>query len=445
MKQAADGERGLLRELIGDGVPLLELTAMGLLVSGAFAVFLSFRREFLPHDVAFLGMGARDLCAIADCRVVRFMFHDRVAFGGTLMAVATLYLWLAAFPLRQGFTWAWWAFLVSGVLGFGSFLAYLGYGYLDSWHGAATLVLLPMYAAGLFMTRPIASVPAVGWLRSAEGPQAPSSVRLGRWLLLATGASLVLAGVVIVYLGMTEVFVVEDLGFMGVTRRMLDDVSVRLVPLIAHDRAGFGGGLATTGVLLLISAWYARPARAFHHAVVIAGAAGFGCAIGTHFVEGYVNPMHLAPAFAGAVLFAAGALCEIGGWRPAAGARDIEIRPSGISGRGVFARRRFRKGETVFRWDLSRKIRRDQIDLVSADERHFLNPFDEEFFVVVAEPERYVNHSCANNTRVEHFTDVAVRDILPGEEITSDYRSGGAVIDFVCRCGAANCSSVART
>jgi hypothetical protein len=439
MKQGAGDERGFLRELIGDGVPLLKLVAIALFVSGAFAVFLSFRREFLPHDVDFLGMSARDLCAIADCRIVRFMFHDRVAFGGTLVAVATLYLWLAAFPLRQGFAWAWRAFLLSGVLGFGSFLAYLGYGYLDTWHGAATLVLLPMYAVGLVMTRPLATVRATGWLRSAEGRQASPSVRLGRWLLLATGASLVLAGAVIVYLGMTEVFVAEDLGFMGVTRRVLDDVNVRLVPLIAHDRAGFGGGLATTGVLLLMSAWHAAPGRAFHQAVAIAGSAGFGCAIGTHFVEGYVNPMHLAPAFAGAALFAAGALCEIGGWRRAASADGVDIRESGISGRGVFARRRFRKGETVFRWDVSRKIRRDAIELVSGEDRHFLNPFDEEFFIVVAEPERYVNHSCANNTRVEHFTDVATRDILPGEEITSDYRSGGAAIDFECSCGAPNC------
>ena len=123
---------------------------------------------------------------------------------------------------------------------------------------------------------------------------------------------------------------------------------------------------------------------------------------------------------------------------------DIEIRESGISGRGVFARRRFRTGETVFRWDLSRKIRRDEIDSLSAEERHFLNPFDEDYFVLVAEPERYVNHSCANNTRVEHFTDVAIRDILPGEEITSDYRSGSATIDFVCRCVALNCHNGAR-
>ena len=118
---------------------------------------------------------------------------------------------------------------------------------------------------------------------------------------------------------------------------------------------------------------------------------------------------------------------------------DIEIKPSRISGRGVFARRRFAKGETIFRWDLSRKISRDSIDALPPEERHFLNPFDHDFFVLVAEPERYVNHSCANNTRVERFTDVAIRDILPGEEITSDYRSGGATVDFVCRCGAPNC------
>jgi hypothetical protein len=114
-------------------------------------------------------MTAHDLCAIADCRVVRFMFHDRVAFGGTLIAIATLYLWLAAFPLRQGSSWAWWAFLISGALGFGSFLAYLGYGYLDSWHGAATLALLPTFATGLLVSRPLARAASRGWLRSAGG------------------------------------------------------------------------------------------------------------------------------------------------------------------------------------------------------------------------------------------------------------------------------------
>ncbi len=308
-------DRGLLRELIGDGRPALSLTAVALLLSGVFAIFLSFRREFLPHDVSYLGMSAAELCRVADCRVVRFMFHDRVAFGGTLVAIAVLYFWLAAFPLRQGAVWAWRAFVASGALGFASFLAYLGYGYLDMWHGAATLALLPTFTCGVLFSRRLATVRTTPWLRTAEMKAAAWPLRLGRWGLLATGLGVGLAGVVILYLGSTEVFVVEDLGFMGVTRQRLDDVNPRLVPLIAHDRAGFGGGLATIGVLLTVCAVYSRPGRSFHEAVAIAGAAGFGCAIGTHFVEGYVNPIHLAPAFAGAALFAVSLGCEIIGSR----------------------------------------------------------------------------------------------------------------------------------
>jgi hypothetical protein len=304
-------DRSLLRELIGDGRPALSLTAVAMLLSGVFAIFLSFRREFLPHDVGYLGMSAAELCQVADCRVVRFMFHDRVAFGGTLIAIAVLYFWLIAFPLRQGAAWAWWALVASGTLGFSSFLTYLGYGYLDMWHGTATLALLPTFTLGLLYSRPLATAPAAPWIRTEEMKAAAWPLRLGRWGLLATGLGIGLAGVVILYLGSTEVFVAEDLGFMGVTRQMLDEVNPRLVPLIAHDRAGFGGGLATIGVLLTVCAVYSRPSRAFHEAVAIAGVAGFGCAIGIHYVEGYVNPIHLAPAFAGAALFGISLGCEI--------------------------------------------------------------------------------------------------------------------------------------
>ena len=308
-------DQGLLRALIGDGRPALSLTAVALLLSGLFAIFLSFRREFLPHDVGYLAMSADELCRVADCRVVRFMFHDRVAFGGTLIAIAVLYFWLAAFPLREGAVWAWWAFVVSGVLGFASFLAYRGYGYLDVWHAVATLALLPTFAVGLWFSRPLANIRQMPWITSADMKTADWRSRIGRWGLLVTGLSLALAGTVILYLGSTEVFVAEDLGFMGLDRQRLDEVNPRLVPLIAHDRAGFGGGLATIGVLLTAAAVYARPSRAFHEAVAIAGLAGFGCAIGTHFVEGYLNPVHLAPAFAGLALFGASIVCEITGSR----------------------------------------------------------------------------------------------------------------------------------
>lgn len=96
-----DEDRGLLSLLVGDGRSLLILTGLALLFSGGFALFLAARQEFLPHDIRYLGMSAEALCALGGCRVAAFMFHDRVAFGGTLLAVGTLYLWLAALPLRR--------------------------------------------------------------------------------------------------------------------------------------------------------------------------------------------------------------------------------------------------------------------------------------------------------------------------------------------------------
>ena len=138
---------------------------------------------------------------------------------------------------------------------------------------------------------------------------------MGRWGLLATGVAIAAAGFVILVIGTRDVFVAEDLAFIGLTRSSLDSINPRLVSLIAHDRAGFGGGLATTGVLLTVCGWYASPTRAFHQAIAFAGVSGFGCAIGTHFVEGYLNLWHLAPAFAGAALFAISLLCELSGVR----------------------------------------------------------------------------------------------------------------------------------
>jgi hypothetical protein len=85
-----EAQTGLLPTLIGDGRPLLGLLAIGLIVSGLFALFLSATVTFLPQDIAFLGMDPKTLCALNECRIVHFIFHDRVSFGGTLMAVGIL-------------------------------------------------------------------------------------------------------------------------------------------------------------------------------------------------------------------------------------------------------------------------------------------------------------------------------------------------------------------
>jgi hypothetical protein len=310
--RATGDQAGLLTALADDGRPLLMLVALGLIVSGMFALFLAATGSFLPHDVAYLGMQPSALCAMHQCRIVHFMFHDRVSFGGTLMAIGTLYLWLVAFPLRAGEEWAWWTLLFSGTAGFLNFLSFLIYGYLDSWHASATAILLPLFIAGIWKTRELLPTRRDGW-RNLLRPSLPMALRtragFGRACLLFVGAGMAFAGLVITVLGSTVVFVPQDIAYMGFTSVQLNAINPHLVPLIAHDRAGFGGGLASCGLAVLAIVWKARPARALWQALLAGGMMGFGCAIGVHYPMGYLSFSHLAPAWAGAAIYLTGIIC----------------------------------------------------------------------------------------------------------------------------------------
>jgi len=297
--------QSLFSPLFADGRPFLTLGALGLTFSGGFALFLSAAGQFLPHDTQYIGMTARQLCALDGCKIVHFMIHDRVSFGGTLIALSILYLWLIHFPLRQRSPWAWWTLLLSNIAGFASFLTYLGFGYLDTWHGLATLLLLPCFALGLALTYRTLSRPRhirclLG--RSSDTPP-HGPARLGDRLLLATGAAMFVAGITISLLGMTAVFVPQDLEYLGTTAARLNQINPRLIPLIAHDRAGFGGGVLNVGLLIVACTWCGQPSRHRWQALALAGAIGFLTAIGIHPIVGYNNPVHLAPACLGAVAY----------------------------------------------------------------------------------------------------------------------------------------------
>lgn len=306
--QTAEDNRGVIAALIGDGRPLLVFTGLALILAGAFALFLSASQHFLPHDVQFLGMTAEQLCGIQSCRIVYFMFHDRVAFGGALISVGALYMWLAEFPLRQRNAWAWWLFVVSGVSGFGSFLAYLGYGYLDTWHGVATIFLFPLFIIGLVRSWQFLAPPrGIRFLfQSAVPVKLRTRYGVGRLLLIATALGMIAGGLTIMTVGMTWVFVPQDLEFMGVQPVQLQSVSNRLIPLIAHDRAGFGGAICTTGITVLFCVWCARPSKSLWQVLAFSGVIGFAAAIGIHPVVGYNSLMHLAPAISGALIFLVG-------------------------------------------------------------------------------------------------------------------------------------------
>jgi hypothetical protein len=294
---------GLGEALLGDGRPLLILCALVLLASGAFALFLGATGQFLPHDIAFLGMTSQELCSLHGCRIVHFMIHDRVSFGGVLVAIGVMYLWLVEFPLKRGETWAWWTLAASSGAGFLSFLSYLGYGYLDTWHGVATLGLLPLFVSGLWCTRA---------LRRVRVPRPPldlvTGAGRGRALLLAATFGMMAAGAVITVLGATLVFVPQDLEFMGTNPDELRAINVRLIPLIAHDRSGFGGAILSVGIVLFLSVLYGRMGRSLVQALALAGTFGFGTAIGVHPLIGYTSVSHLAPAVTGCLVYVAGLL-----------------------------------------------------------------------------------------------------------------------------------------
>lgn len=300
--------RSLSQAVLGDGRPLLLFTGLMLFVAGAFGVFQASTGHFLPHDETYLGMSAQALCAFYDCRIVRFMIHDRVAFGGALGGVGILYLWLAEFPLRRRENWAWWAFLLSGVAGFLSFLTFLGYGYLDTWHGVATLVLFPCFLLGLWQSYDSAyrAFPR-GWKATlAINRTGTARSRIADLCLAMTATGLLSAGAVIVFGGMTRVFVPEDLAYMALTVENLHGISDRLVPLIAHDRVAFGGALFCTGILMAFAVLFAQRTHNLWEILFVAGSLGFVSAIGVHFVVGYVNWFHLLPAYLAATVFYTG-------------------------------------------------------------------------------------------------------------------------------------------
>ena len=115
------------------------------------------------------------------------------------------------------------------------------------------------------------------------------------------GFGLLAAGAVISFIGVTQVFVHEDLMFLQTTGAALSAANPRLVPLVAHDRATLGGMLLASGwVFLLPALWgYRRGSSWLWWILLIAGSLGYTAAIAVHCAVGYLNFKHLLPAFGG--------------------------------------------------------------------------------------------------------------------------------------------------
>ena len=292
--------------IVGDGRPLLVAVAASLVFAGGFVIYLAVTRQLLPHDLAYLDMSSKDLGRIADGRLVDFMVHDRVSWGATLVAIGVLYVWVVQFPLAAGDAWAWWVITITGAIGFCTFVSYLFGDYLDTWHGVGTLFLLPVFGFGVARTRPqtatLRSIKQIAGLPTWWGP--PRAI-FGRVLVVASGLGLVLSGATILTIGVTTTFVDSDLAFIGESRAAIDAVSPRLVPLVAHDRIGFAGGVIVGGLLVASAAWWGR-GRALRQAIAVAGLVAFGATLAVHVAVGYTDLLHLAPLLVGSLTMTIG-------------------------------------------------------------------------------------------------------------------------------------------
>ena len=124
---------------------------------------------------------------------------------------------------------------------------------------------------------------------------------------------------------------------------------------------------------------------------------------------------------------------------------DVIVKKSKIEGKGVFAERKFKKGEIVLRWHTSHELTPEQVKKLSDEEKRYVTYFNGKY-ISLQPPEKYVNHSCEANTYADNFCDVAKRDINKGEEILADYAEEGIPgLKMKCKCGSKTCRGIIKT
>lgn len=290
--------------------PLVELAregwlwalALGLamIFGGILATIFSLTSVILPYDVAATGLDGAAITAFNE-RLLHFMAHDRLTLAGTMVSLGALYVGLAWGGMRRGLLFAKEAIALSTLVGFISFLAFVGYGYFDQFHAFVAAVLFP-----------VAIQVVVGRDRPRRPPAVPDLHNDGAWRLAAVGqltyvvqgVGLLAAGLAITLLGTTSVFVATDLAFLGTDAASIHAHHANLVPLVAHDRATFGGMLLATGCGVLVTAlWgFQRGASWLWWTLALAGFPAYVATLWIHADIGYVDALHLSPVVIGLVL-----------------------------------------------------------------------------------------------------------------------------------------------
>jgi dihydroorotate dehydrogenase len=278
------------------------LVATGLIVASLLVFYVGFTTVLLPYDEAFLGVSTHGIPTI-NPRLLDFMQHDRITLAGTSLSGAILFMFLAIFGVGHRHHWAYKTSVIAIGAGFLSFFLYLGFNYFDPLHALVSLLVLPMYLWGVF--RPPVFEPEVS--ANAHNTLAWQRAQVGQLLFVLIGFGLVAAGITIALVGCSSVFVTEDLDFMHTSHDVLRNANPKLVPLIAHDRASFGGCLWAVGLseLLISLQGFKQGQRWAWWALLLGGLPGFLAVFGIHFAIGYTHFIHLFPAYIAGLMFLA--------------------------------------------------------------------------------------------------------------------------------------------
>ncbi|MED1862393.1 dihydroorotate dehydrogenase [Fictibacillus nanhaiensis] len=271
------------------------LMGLGVFIAGIIALIIGLTEVLLPYDEQYLGIQKEEIQTFSH-HLFHFMSHDRICLAGVMISAGFMFMQLSYHGIRKGEHWAKKAYVIAAALGFLNIFYFVGFGYFDRLHFVYYLIILPFFLYGLFKSRNLTTgskgsnlYNTLSWKRS----------QLGQSLFVISGMCLLSAGIVISIIGMNGVFVKEDLMFFSLTPEQINAFNDKLIPLIAHDRAGFGGALISEGFLLLtISLWgYREGAKWVWWTLALGGLPGFLTGVGTHFMIGYDNHFHLSPAY----------------------------------------------------------------------------------------------------------------------------------------------------
>jgi len=125
------------------------------------------------------------------------------------------------------------------------------------------------------------------------------------------------------------------------------------------------------------------------------------------------------------------------------------IKKSGIQGKGIFAIKKINKGEIVAIKG-GHILSLEEFKKLDKIPKEFCLQIEDNFFIgpktidEVKNNAIFINHSCNPNAGFKgQITYIALRDIMPGEEITQDYAMSFACIQayekMACNCGSKDC------